>query len=444
LIEISPALVVLIMFGGFLALILLGFPVAFCIGGVGIIVGFLLFGERAFSIMMWRMFALPYNYILFAVPLFMYMGIMLEKSGTAEKLYDALFLLLSGFRGGLAIVSVLVGTILAACTGVIAASVIMLTVFALPSMVRRGYNKSLAVGSLCAGGTLGILIPPSIMLIIYGPMAAISVGKLFMGAFMPGFLLSFLYCAYIAIRCFIQPELAPIVPEEERRVPFTTKMLKVLTSLVPVGVIIMSVLGVIFLGIAPPTDAAAVGALAVTLLTIAYGKFSWRALKESITDTLHITSLSFVIGMSSFAFVGIFMLAGGASIIQDAIIAIPGGRWGSFLVVMFMFFILGFFIDFLAILFIMVPIIAPLAPALGFDPLWFGIMVMVNLQMSFLTPPMAAAIFYVRGAVDPELGVTMGDIIRGVFPFVFLIMIGLGLLIAFPQIILWLPSKMIR
>ncbi len=444
MIELSPGIVVLVVFGSIIALVITGIPLYIAIGGTALVVGFLLFGENALKIIQMRTWMLLFNYILLAVPLFIFMGIMLERSGTAEKLYDALYLWLSGFRGGLAVVTVLVGTILAACTGVIAASVIMLTIFALPSMIKRGYSKSLATGAVCAGGTLGILIPPSIMLVIYGPMANISVGKLFMAAFMPGFLLSALYNGYIAIRCMLQPHIAPIVPPEERAVPFSVKTKKFLISVVPVAVIIMSVLGVIFMGIAPPTDAAAVGAVAATLLAIVYRKFNLKVLKDSITETMTITSLAFIIGICSVALVGIFLLAGGGKAVEAFILAVPGGRWASFAIIMLIFFLLGFFIDFIGILFIMVPIMSPLAPVLGFDPLWFAMMVCVNLQMSFMTPPFAPAIFYVRGAVDPKLGVTMGDIIRGVFPFVGLIVIALGLLIAFPQIILWLPAQMIR
>ena len=444
LIDISSELFVIICFGSIIGLVITGIPLFIAIGGTALVMGFLLFGEHVFSILQLRMYALTFNYILLAVPLFIFMGIMLEKSGTAEKLYEALYLWLSGFRGGLAVVTVLVGTILAACTGVIAASVIMLTVFALPSMVRRGYSKSLACGAVCAGGTLGILIPPSIMLVIYGPMANISVGKLFMAAFIPGFTLSALYCGYIAIRSYLQPKIAPTVPEEERMVPFSVKTKKLLVSVVPVAAIILSVLGVIFFGIAPPTDAAACGALAATLLTVVYRQFSWKVLKEAVTETMLITSLCFIIGACSFAFVGVFLLGGGGNVVEAAILGVPGGRWASFAVIMFIFFLLGFFIDFLGILFIMVPVLSPLGPILGFDPLWFAMMVCVNLQMSFMTPPFAPAIFYVRGAVEPSLGVTMGDIIRGVAPFVGLIVVGLGLCIAFPQLILWLPGQMIK
>jgi len=444
MIDLSPEVVTIIMLAGVLFGVLIGYPLAIPVGAIGLIMGFLLFGTGVFDMYYARLFKLIHNYVLLAVPLFVFMGVMLESSGIAERMYGALYLWLSGLRGGLAITTVLIGTILAACVGVIGASVTMLALLALPSMIKRGYSKSLASGAVCAGGTLGILIPPSIMLVVYGPMANISVGKLFMAAFVPGFVLSSLYISYILIRCFFQAHLAPAVPIEERAVPFWKKTAMLATSLVPPGLLILSVLGSIFLGIAPPTEAAAVGAFAATLLTIAYRRFSFDTLKHTALQTLKVTSMILLIGGLSFAYVGVFIPAGGAKVVEGLILGAPGGRWGAFAMVMFVIFLLGFFIDWIGIIFIMVPIIAPIAPVLEFDPLWFGMMIVINLQMAFMTPPMAAAIFYLRGSAAPELGVTMGDIIRGVFPFVGLIMIGLGLCVAFPQLILWLPSLMIK
>jgi len=444
MIELSPEIVTIIMLGGLLLLVITGYPFAIVIGAIALGVGYVLFGPPTFDIMYVQMFSILGNYYFLAVPLFVFMGLMLQSSGTAERMYAALYLWLGGLRGGLAIITVVLGTILAACVGVIAASVSMLTLIALPAMIKRGYDKSLAAGAVCAGGTLGILIPPSVMLVIYGPMASISVGKLFMGAFMPGLILAGLYSGYIALRCLLQPKMAPPVPVEERAVPFIKKMVILITSILPPIFIILSVLGVIFMGIAPPTEAAAVGAVAATVLAIVFRKFNWQVLKDVALRTLTITVMIQLIAALSVAYTAIFLKAGGGHVVEEAILAVPGGRWASFVVIMFIYFLLGFFIDFLGILFIMVPILAPLAPILGFDPVWFGIMICVNLQMSFLTPPMAAAIIFLRGTAAPELGVNMSDVIRGVFPYVGLIMIGLALMIAFPEIILWLPALMIK
>lgn len=444
MIELSPEAITIIMFGAILLGVLTGFPLAIPVGGTGVIIGYLLFGPSVFDLVYSRVFALVTTYTLMAVPLFIFMGGMLEHSGIAEKMYDALYLWLGGLRGGLAIITVLLGTILAATVGVIAASITLLALVALPAMIKRGYDKSLASGAIVAGGCLGILIPPSIMLVIYGPMAWISVGKLLMAAIFPGFVLSALYITYIAIRCQVQPRLAPAIPPEERAVPFMKKTTVLISSLLPTAVLVMAVLGVIFLGIAPPTEAAASGAFVATLMTVAYRRFNMRVLKETALITLKLTSMIFLIGSCAFAFVGVFLSAGGGKVVEALILATPGGKWGAFAAVMFIVFLLGFFIDWIGILFIIVPIISPLVPVLGFDPLWFAIMVCVNLQTSFMTPPFAPGIFFLRGTAPPELGVTMGDIIRGVIPFIILVLIGLGLMVIFPEIILWLPGKMIR
>ena len=444
MIDISPEVITLILFGGILFGVFIGYPLAFPIGGIALIVGLLVFGEGTLPILYSRLFGLIHNYILVAVPLFIFMGIMLEHSGIAERMFEVLYVWLSGLRGGLAIITVLIGTILAATVGIIGASISMLALVALPAMLKRGYDKSIASGAVVAGGCLGILIPPSIMLVIYGPMAQISVGKLFMAAFFPGFTLSALYCTYIGLRCLLQPRLGPAMPPEERSVPWGQKISMLLVSLLPPAILILSVLGVIFLGIAPPTEAAAVGAFISTILAIIYRRFSWRVLRETSIQTLRLTSMILLIGGMSYALVGIFLRAGCGDVVADLILATPGGRWGAFSVVMFIIFILGFFIDWIGILFIMIPIISPLAPALGFDSLWFGMMICVNLQMAFMTPPLAQGLFFLRGAADPSLGITMGDIIRGAFPYVGLIMICLLLCTFFPQIILWLPSMMIK
>ncbi len=443
MIDINPELLTFLMLAGVLLGVLLGYPLAIPVGAMGLLFGFLIYGKAVPALLYGRLFSLVHSYTLLAIPLFVFMGVMLERSGIAEKLYGALYMWLSGFRGGLAVITVLLGTVLAACVGIIGASVTMLAIFALPAMLRRGYDKSLAAGSVCAGGTLGILIPPSIMLVIYGPMAGLSVGKLFMAAFIPGFTLSALYCGYVAIRCAIHKDMGPAVPPEEREGSLWVKTRTLIVALLPTALIVMAVLGSIFLGIAPPTEAAAIGALASVGLAAAYKTLNFRVLKESLTQSLHVSAMIYLIGALSFAYVGVFIGAGCGNVLEEFILGAPGGRWGSFAVIMFIVFILGFFIDWIGIVFIMVPIVAPIAPALGFDPLWFGMMLVINLQMSFMTPPFAGAIFYLRGSVDPTLGIEMSHIIKGVWPFVICIIIGLVLCTAFPQLILWLPSMMI-
>jgi len=444
MIDLSPEMAVVVLFGLVVIGVLLGFPLAFVLGGVTVTVGLLLFGVDATAWIAYsRIFKIMTNYILLAVPGFIFMGVMLGNSGLTEKMFSSLYVWLGGLRGGLAIVTVITGTILAATVGIIGASVTALAIIALPEMIKRGYSKSLAAGSVCAGGSLGILIPPSIMLVVYGPMAVISVGKLFFAAFLPGFLLSALYMAYITVYSFTRPNVAPAMPPEDRAVPWLKKIIDLLTALVPPAALIMAVLGSIFMGVATPTEAAGVGAVAATLLAVANRRFNRSVLKETARQTLIISAMVMAIGATAYAFVGIFIRAGGEEAVTQIIMGAPGGKWGVFAMIMFMVFLLGYFIDWLGILFIVVPIITPIGKELGFDPLWFAMMICVNLQTSFMTPPFAYAIFYLRGAADPSLGVTTGDIIRGVIPFVILVLVGLGLLIAFPQIILWLPGQMI-
>ncbi|MEE8413043.1 MAG: TRAP transporter large permease subunit [Dehalococcoidales bacterium] len=442
--ELSKELIAALMLGGLLVGVLTGFPLAFVMGAVAVLFGFMVWGGGVSQLLYTRIFMVLSNYVILAVPLFVFMGLMLERSGITEKLYDALYLWLGPFRGGLAIATVLIGTILAACVGIIAASVTMLSIIAVPSMVKRGYAKSLATGATCAGGSLGILIPPSIMLVFYGPMAGISVGKLFFAAFPAGLLLSVLYVSYIAIRSFVQPSIAPSVPSEETAVSFIKKTSVLLYSLAPPVILILSVLGTIFFGIAAPTEAAGVGAFVATLLALIYGRLNWRVLKETGLLTVKSCGMIFLFVVMSIAFVGVFIGAGGNEVVANVILATPGGKWGAFAAIMVITFILGMFIDWLGIVFIMVPIITPLTEILGFDPLWFSMMIIVNLQMSFMTPPYAPAIFICRGAVPEELGVVTADIIRGIIPFVLLVVVGLGLFIAFPQILLWLPAQMIK
>jgi len=416
----------------------------FILGGIAMFVGLATLGPGVFTMFRLRIWGMMTNYTFLAVPLFVFMGLMVEKSGAAERLYSGLHLAFGGFRGGLAIATVLMGTILAACVGVIAASVIMIGLIAVPSMLQRGYSKELTCGSVCAGGTLGILIPPSLMLVIYGPMANLSVGKLFMGAFGPGLLLSALYMSYIAIRAWLRPLEAPPISVEERAVPLLKKLRLLVTGTIPPLFLMLSVLGVIFFGIAAPTEAAAIGAIAATLLAVAYRQFNWETLSYATLQTVRITSMALFIGWGAQMFVGVFLRLGGGDVITNLMLAAPFGSWGAFALIMFIIFILGMLIDWIGIVFIMVPLVAPLAPALGFDELWFGMMIVVNLQMSFMTPPMAYAIFYLKGIAKPEWQITTGHIIRGVIPFVGLILVGLGLCIAFPQIILWLPHHMIK
>ena len=432
------------MLGGVFTLVLTGFPIAFVIGSVAFIVGILVFGPTTtYHILYSRFYDLSLNYPYLAVPLFTFMGVILQHSGITKDLYESLYEMLGRLRGGLAIVTIVFGTILATCLGVIAASVTILTLIALGPMVSRGYDKPLAAGSIVASGTLGILIPPSIMLVVYGPQAGISIGQMFMGAVFPGLLLAFCYIAYVLIRCWLNPELGPSIPADQLT-PFSmSKLWRLLKSLVPPILLILAVLGTIFSGVAPPTEAAAVGCLAAVLLAVAYGKFSFSLLKHASMETLRVSAFVVMIAALCYAFVGVFMSAGSGDVVSETILAIPGGKWASFAMIMLIVFLLGLFIEWIGIVFIIVPIFTPILAELGFNSLWAGMMICINLQMAFQTPPMAMSIFVLKGSADPELGLTMADIIKGVVPFVLIIMFVLLLCTIFPQIITWLPEQMI-
>ncbi|MGB9686609.1 MAG: TRAP transporter large permease [Rectinema subterraneum] len=444
MIELSAEAITFLMLGGLFVLILTGYPIAFVIGSVAMGTGLLVFGPTTtFHILYTRFYDLSLNYPYLAVPLFTFMGVILQHSGATKELYDNLYESLGSLKGGLALVTIIFGTILATCLGVIAASVTILTMMALKPMISKGYDKGLASGSVIAAGTLGILIPPSIMLVVYAPQAGLSIGQMMIGAFLPGLLLSSLYLLYVYIRCRMNPSLGPSIPKDEIQ-PFTAKRLWSLTkSLLPTVVLIFAVLGTIFAGLAPPTEAAAIGCLASVILAIIYKKFSWALLKKAAIETLRVSAFVVMIAAMSYAFVGIFMSAGAGDVVANLILSVPGGKWAAFAVIMLIVFLLGMFIEWIGIVFIIVPVFSPIFVKLGFDPLWAGLMVCVNLQMAFMTPPMAMSIFVLKGSAPPELGITMRDIIRGVFPFIGLVWVALILLTIFPQIITWLPHLMI-
>jgi len=439
----SPEILVTILLVGLVAGLFTGFPVPFVMLGVSVIVGVLGVGVGFFPMMILRVFETMQNYILIAIVLFVFMGIMLERSGAAERLFSATHLLLGGIPGGLALTVVIVCTIMAAATGIMGASVIIMGLFALPEMLRRGYDGALSSGTICAGGTLGILIPPSIMLVVYGPMAGISVGKLFMGAVFPGLTLAGLYCGYIVIRCWLNPRLGPALTVEQRSVSTRKKILLVVTSLLPTLVLILSVLGTIFFGIAAPTEAAAVGAFASILLAGAYGKLNWETLTNAVYRTLTVSSMIMLIVAAAFVFTGTFMLVGGGDLVTEWLLALPVGRWGVLFIMAAAFFIFGLFMEWVGIVPILVPIFTPVLAGLGFDPLWAAILFCVVMQTSFLTPPMAPALFYIKGVAPREIDFGR-HIVRGAIPFILLQLIGVSLIILFPQLTLWLPSVMIR
>ena len=438
----SPEFIVLLMFVGLFIGIFFGYPTAFVLGGLAMIFGVLFSGLEVFGFFIVRLEGVMKNYTLLAVPLFLFMGVFIEKSGVAERLFSSLYLLLGGLRGGLGISTIAISALFAAATGVVGASEVTIGLMALPAMLSRDYNKSLACGSICAGGTLGILIPPSVMIVIYGPIANISVGKLFLGAIFPGILLALMYIVYIAIRCYFKPQDGPPMPLSEREAPLSRKLFLLLTSIAPPAVLVFMVLGSIFFGIAAVTEAAAVGAITSILLAAIYGRLTYQVLKEACIQTLQITSMILMIAVAASFFATVFVSLGGDDVISNLFLNLPLGKWGILFSIMLLLIILGMFIDWIGIVFIVVPLITPIAEALGFDPIWFAVLVMVNLQISFLTPPFAYSIFYLKGITPPEVQTT--DIYKGVVPFVGLQIIGLAACVLFPSLITFMPGLMIQ
>ena len=431
----------LLLFVTLFALLLLGYPVAFTLGGVSLIFGVLTFGLDFFHLLPLRIWGIMSNYVLMAVPLFVFMGVMLEKSGLAENLLETMAMLFGGIRGGLAISVVVVGAMLAASTGIVGATVVTMGLLSLPTMLKRGYSPELATGTIAASGTLGQIIPPSIVLILLGSILNVSVGDMFIGAVIPGFMLVGLYIAWLLVYSLLNPDKAPAMPLDERRRFFDTGFLKrLVNAFILPFFLVLAVLGSIFAGIASPTEAAAVGALGATLLTIAQKRFSFQTLKEVMIETTHLTTMVFTILVGATAFGLVFRGMNGDTILTELILGANLSPHLFLALVMVVVFIAGFFIDFIEITFIIVPVVAPIFKAMGVDLLWLGILLAMNLQTSFLTPPFGFSLFYLKGVSPPEI--STGHIYRGIIPFIVFQLIVLALVVFFPELALWLPQAL--
>ena len=432
----------LVLFGTLFLILLFGYPVAFTLGGVSLIFGLLTFGLEFFNLLPLRIWGVMSNYVLIAVPLFVYMGVMLERSGLAEELLETMALLFGRLRGGLAISVVVVGALLAASTGIVGATVVTMGLLSLPTMLKRGYSPELATGTISASGTLGQIIPPSIVLVLLGSILNVSIGDMFLGALIPGLVLVFLYLIWIVATAIIKPEAAPAMPRQEldafRGMAMAQRLLR---AFFPPFLLMLSVLGSIFAGIASPTEAAAVGALGATLLTIAQRKLSYETLKSVMRETTFLTCMVFIILVGATAFGLVFRGMGGDRYLTKLIVGANLGPHAFLALVMFIVFVAGFFIDFIEITFIIVPVVAPLFTHMGIDLLWIGVLIAMNLQTSFLTPPFGFSLFYLKGVAPP--GISTGHIYRGIAPFVLIQLIGLALVILFPETVNWLPKVMI-
>tara|TARA_R110002049_G_scaffold20717_22_gene76046 strand:+ start:2621 stop:3994 length:1374 start_codon:yes stop_codon:yes gene_type:complete len=450
--------IALLLFLSVIAVLLAGFPVAFSLAGTallfagaGILTG--TFNEALLSGLPNRVFGIMNNETLVAVPLFVFMGVTLERARIAEDLLETLSALFGTLRGGLGVSVTLVGMLLAASTGIVGATVVTMGLLSLPTMLKRGYSPEVATGTICASGTLGQIIPPSIILVMLGDVMTsayqqaqlqmgnyspktVSVGDLFAGALIPGILLVFLYIAYLLLKAWLSPA---SMPAHERGPDERVSLAKLLHALFPPLLLIFAVLGSILAGLATPTEAAGVGGMGALLLALVRGQMNGERLREIMRSTLRISSMVFMILIGASVFSLVFRGYGGDDGVHAILEALPGGVFGAVLAVMLVMFLLGFVLDFIEITFVVVPIVGPVLLAMGLDPVWLGIMIAINLQTSFLTPPFGFALFYLRGVAPPE--VTTGQIYRGVIPFVAIQLLALLLLAVFPELITWLPGK---
>jgi tripartite ATP-independent transporter DctM subunit len=434
-----------VMFFTALIMLLFGFPVAFTFAGVAVVFGIyaegfsegmedgffehLMYGIEFFDMMPFRIYSIMGNTILIAIPLFIFMGIVLQKTKLAEQLLESMGTLFGTIRGGLAISTILVGALLAASTGVVGASVVAMGVISLPVMLKYNYCKKLSTGTICASGTLGQIIPPSIVLIILGDVLGVPVGDLFKAAVMPGLILVGAYIAYVLVNSYIYKDLAPALPKLNDE-PKSTEIIRALRSILPPLGLIIVVLGSIFAGIATPTESSAVGGVGAILLSILYKQFSFKILKESALETVKITAMVFTILIGATAFSMVFTYTGGEELVEEFVLSLPGEKWGFVILVMLAILVLGFFIDFVEISFIVIPIIYPIAESLGIDMVWFGILIAMNLQTSFLTPPFGFSLFYLKGVSPPDVRTL--DIYKGVMPFILIQILILASIVLFP------------
>ena len=455
-----PEIMALLLFISVCLVLLTGYPVAFALGGTALLFAFLgiltgTFDPTFLTALPNRLYGIMTNMTLIAVPLFIFMGVMLEKSKVADKLLDTMALLFGSMRGGLGISVIIVGMLLAASTGIVGATVVTMGLLSLPTMIKRGYDPAIATGAICASGTLGQIIPPSIILILLGDVLSsayqqaqldmgifapktVSVGDLFAGALIPGLLLVVFYIIYLAVMAYLKPHLMPAIPEDERNINKPELFIRILKVLFPPLFLILAVLGSILAGLATPTEAASVGAIGAILIAISQRQFNLNILQNVMRDTLRITSMVFLIFIGASLFSLVFRGFGGDDVIREILTDLPGGVISAMFIVMLVMFLLGFILDFIEITFVVVPIVAPILFIMGIDPVWLGIMFAINLQTSFLTPPFGFALFYLRGVAPKEIPTSA--IYKGVIPFIGIQIFTMAILVFWPELATWLPN----
>lgn len=433
--------IALYMFPVLLALIFIGVPVAYSLFGVSLVFGLMRFGDKAVFQFVSKVQDVAGNYVLAALPLFIFMGAILEKSGIAERLFDVVHMWTRRLPGGLALGTVMMGVIFAAASGVVGATETVIGLLAIPIMMRHNYSKSLISGTICSAGSLGTVIPPSVLVVILAPVADVSVGDLFAGILFPGLIMAGLFFLYILVKCILDPSAAPYKLPEGPQPTLVQKIIRTSIALIPPVILIFVVLGTILLGWATATEAAACGALGAVLLTILYGKFSIRTIAVALRQTLLITAMVLTILLAGNMFAGVFIASGGIGSVRDIFDAANLGPWGTMALILFLTFLAGFVLDLVSVILIIIPIAVPIIKIMGFDSVWFCILFLIVLQTSYLTPPMAPSIFYLRGISPPSI--TLRHMYWGVIPFIAMQLLTLILVLFFPQLALWLPSKLI-
>ncbi|QFR32620.1 TRAP transporter large permease subunit [Ancylobacter sp. TS-1] len=433
----DPALGIL-MLVLFLILLMLGFPIAFTLMALGVAFGYLSIGDGIFQLFVQRTYSVMANDVLISIPLFLFMGYVIERANILDRLFRAIQLAAGWIPGSLAVATLITCALFATATGIVGAVVTLMGLLAFPAMLRAGYDTKIASGVVCAGGCLGILIPPSVMLILYGATAGVSVVKLYAAAFIPGITLAGMYIAYVVIRAMINPSLAPKLPASERNVPTMTIIWALLTSFFPLVLLIVTVLGCIILGLATPSEAAAVGALGAILLALAYRTFSIEKLKDSVFLTARASAMVCWLFVGSAVFSAVFALLGGQRLVEEFIMGLDLGPIGFLILTQVIIFVLGWPLEWTEIIVIFLPIFLPLLDHFNIDPIFFGVLVALNLQTSFLSPPVAMAPFYLKGVAPKH--VSIDEIFSGVMPFIFIVVFAMVLLYTFPNFALWLPN----
>ncbi|MPT23426.1 MAG: TRAP transporter large permease subunit [Starkeya sp.] len=433
----DPALGIL-MLVVFLILLMLGFPIAFTLMALGVAFGYLSIGDGIFQLFVQRTYSVMANDVLISIPLFLFMGYVIERANILDRLFRAIQLAAGWIPGSLAVATLITCALFATATGIVGAVVTLMGLLAFPAMLRAGYDTKIASGVVCAGGCLGILIPPSVMLILYGATAGVSVVKLYAAAFIPGITLAGMYIGYVIIRAMLNPSLAPKLPEAERNVPVTTIVWALLTSFFQLVLLIVTVLGCIIFGLAPPSEAAAVGAFGAILLALAYRTFSIEKLKDSVFLTARASAMVCWLFVGSAVFSAVFALLGGQRVVEEFIMGLDLGPIGFLILTQIIIFVLGWPLEWTEIIVIFLPIFLPLLDHFGIDPIFFGVLVALNLQTSFLSPPVAMAPFYLKGVAPKH--VSIDEIFSGVMPFIFIVVFAMVLLYTFPNFALWLPN----